>query len=281
MLTAANQPSRALLDDEDVLNVAGPPDRGSDDRAADARARQGTARRFAAQKHLPLVAVWPGLQDVVPQRISHVLRQRQFRLPPRLAADPDDGPVPVDVVESQPGDIAGPERQPGEQQQGRLVAQPDRRRHVAGRDHALDVVLSDVPGQAPALESGHRRDRVDKFRPAEAVGPEETQVHPERDRLASYLFARGGFEAAQDRVPDPGRVIRFGVVAEVWEQRAQTSFVLFDRRVSEAAVLSKPVQERIQMLPTLRLAFRDLWRRDDIPVRQEGGKKPEPRSGTV
>ena len=186
--------------------------------------------------------MWPGLQDVVPQRISHVLRQRQFRLPPRLAADPDDGPVPVDVVESQPGDVAGPERQPGEQQQGRPVAQPDRRRHVAGRDHALDVVLTDVPGQALAPEPRHRRDRVDEFRPAEAVGPEETQVHPERNRLASDLIARGGFEAAQDRVPDPGDVIRSRVAAEGWEQRAKAPFVLFDGGVPEAAVLSKPVQ---------------------------------------
>ena len=114
-----------------------------------------------------------------------------------------------------------------------------------------------------------------------AVGPEETQVHPERNRLASDLIARGGFEAAQDRVPDPGDVIRSRVVAEGWEQRAKAQFVLFDGRVPEAAVLSKPVQERIQMIPTLRVAFCDRRRRDDIPVRQERGKTPEPRHGIV
>ena len=47
-------------------------------------------------------------QDVVPQCVTHILRQRQLRLSPRLPADPDDGPVPVDIVEMQPGDVADP-----------------------------------------------------------------------------------------------------------------------------------------------------------------------------
>ena len=116
---------------------------------------------------------------------------------------------------------------------------------------------------------------MDEFRAAEAIRAEEAQVHPERARLASDLSARGGFETTQDRVPDPGGVIRPRVVAEHRKQRANAPFVLFDGRVPEAAVLSKPVQERIQMLPAFHVGLRDLRCRDDIPVHQERGKMPE------
>ena len=124
-------------------------------------------------------------------------------------------------------------------------------------------------------ESRDRRDRVDEFRAAEAIRAEEAQIHPACTRLASDLSARGGFETAQDRVPDPGGIIRPRVVAESRKQRANVLFVSFDGRVPEAAVLSEPVQERIQMFAVFHMALRDHRRRDDVPVHQERGKKPE------
>ena len=126
-----------------------------------------------------------------------------------------------------------------------------------------------------APEFRDRRDRVDEFRAAEAVRPEEAQVHPECTRLASDLSPRGGFETAQDRVPDPGGIIRPRVVTKSRKQRANVLFVSFDGRVPEAAVLSKPVQEYIEMFAVFRVALRDLRCRDDVRVHQERGKMPE------
>ena len=130
-------------------------------------------------------------------------------------------------------------------------------------------------------ESRDRRDRVDEFRAAEAIRAEEAQIHPACTRLASDLSARGGFETAQDRVPDPGGVICPWCVAETRKQRANAPFVMFDGRVPEAAMLSKPVQECVQMFTVLDVGLRDLRRRDDTPVHQERGKKPEYGSGAV
>ena len=126
-----------------------------------------------------------------------------------------------------------------------------------------------------------RRDRVDEFRPPEAVRAEKAQLHPEGARLTCDLSARSGCETVLHPCSGPGRLHTLPVVAESREQPANMTFISLDGRVPEAAMASKPVQQCIEMLPTFRAGLQNLRRADDFPVREERGKAPEHRSGAV
>jgi len=72
--------------------------------------------------------------------------QRQQALPSALAANAQLRPVPVDVVQSQPDDLAGAQSQARQKQQHGTIASADCSRAVAAVDGALSVLGSDRLG---------------------------------------------------------------------------------------------------------------------------------------
>ncbi|MDE0102719.1 MAG: hypothetical protein OXN89_10085 [Bryobacterales bacterium] len=92
--------------------------------ATHAAAGQSTVRGTYAQEHDRPRSARPGFEDIGPDGVADLLRQRQGRAPARLAADPDRGLFPVDVPKLQVGAIAGAQRETCQQQQDGPVLQP-------------------------------------------------------------------------------------------------------------------------------------------------------------
>ena len=137
-------------------------------------------RRHHAQEHLLGIHDRAGMEDVILDRDTDILRQRQDRGAARLAADPNERVVPVDIVQPKIGDIAGTQGEPGEEQHDGAVAQSHGRRSVARCDDAFDIVARQMTGQCREPVSRNRRHRTDKPRPAKAVQHEEAQIQPKR-----------------------------------------------------------------------------------------------------
>ena len=97
---------------------AGPLDRSLRDRRHTTAGQGLMERRHHAQEHFLGIHDRSGTEDVILDRGADVLRQRQDRGAARFAADPNDGLVPVDIVQPKIGDIAGTQGEPGEEPAG-------------------------------------------------------------------------------------------------------------------------------------------------------------------
>ena len=94
-------------------------------------------RRHHAQEHLLGIHDTAGMEEVILDRGADILRQRQDRGASRLAADPNERIVPVDIVQPKIGDIAGTQGEPGEEQHDGAVPQSLGRRPVARSHDAM------------------------------------------------------------------------------------------------------------------------------------------------
>jgi hypothetical protein len=92
---------------------------------------QALVRRSGPGEHEPAVAVRPAVAQPRDDRLADVDRERQPLLAAALAADHEFARAPVDVLQSQRGDLADAQPQPREQHQDREVAAADRRLAVA------------------------------------------------------------------------------------------------------------------------------------------------------
>ena len=95
--------------------------------------------------------------------------------------------APADILEAEPGDLAGTQPQPGQQQQDRIVAPADRAR----ADHSSTTAPLTVAGSRPrgsdrSAHSGHRRHRPLKRRGDQ---PRHMQVAQHRAHAATSSCA--------------------------------------------------------------------------------------------
>ena len=148
--------------------VHGPPH----DAAADRRASPQPVQH----EHLARPRAGAAVLQVVRQRRPHLARQRQQRAVTGLAdAHPQRGVAPVEILQSQLHDLAGPQPQPGHAQDDRPVPQPARRGRIQRGDQLLQASGVQMPDKT-GRTMRHHRDRVLQpvlTQPFRAQEPEE------------------------------------------------------------------------------------------------------------
>ncbi len=151
-------------------------------------------QRHHAQEDVPDIHDRPSMEKTVPDRVADILRQRQNSGSPRIAADPDERIVPVDIAQPTAGNIAGTQGEQGKQQQHGVIPQSLRRRPVAGCDDVFDIVPRHETGQCREPLAGNRRHSSGKPGPAKAL---EAQIRPkEGPGGAAGASSRQGLGAA-------------------------------------------------------------------------------------
>jgi hypothetical protein len=98
------------------------------------------------------------------ERFPDLGQQREPIPGEAFAAAHEDLPrTPLDVVEFQRDDLAGPQPKTGEQQQNGVIAPAHRRLEITGLEHALDLLWAEIfrnARQSPVGQAGHRRGEV-------------------------------------------------------------------------------------------------------------------------
>ena len=230
-------------------------------------------RRGRAQEHDVAAAVRPRATDVVQQRVSSVLGQRQADLAPTFGADPQGAVRPADLAEPQFEHVAGTQPETCQQKQDGSVADAMRLAGVAGSDHPLDVGGGQVArqdGQPPLRDGWHG---MHQLRTACARGSQKAKV-----------AAQGGchgFGVSRQRVPDLvqdglsdrcGRVAR-RIGSERGRQARNHVAMLADGAFGNPTMLAQPLLE----LRHTGVHGRRLWQRhplDEPALRQEPDEAP-------
>jgi hypothetical protein len=167
------------------VRVDRPGDPGAGGGLRDDRRDPGIGQRFPGclgrDEHRPVQR--PGrapVAQVGDDRRADVRRQRQPVPAPSFAADRDLAATPVDVVQAEPGDLAGPQSHPGQQQEHGPVPAPGRGGRVAGSQHRLDLPGFQCPGQPGQRMPGRRRHRARQRDGEDAVDVQEAEQRPQR-----------------------------------------------------------------------------------------------------
>lgn len=220
------------------------------------------------------------MEDIVLDRVADILRQRHGRGAARLAADPDDRMVPVDVVQPETGDIADTQGEPGEEQQDGAVPHAHGCRLVAGCDDVLDIFLQQMTGQGREPLPGNCRNRTDKPGPAKTVQRQEAQIRPKRRCLASDQISRCRLKSVPHRIPDQRRAVSVGIVPKMGKQPPHGLVVTLYCPIPDPPITPQPDQETRQ-IPSWFLARRCRARRGDARADQEIDELPDPGSAVV
>ena len=112
--------------------------------------RDRPERRPGPQEHLSSLAPRPAALQIGGDRRAHIRGQRQPVGSSALAAHHQFACPPVDVIEPQPGHLAGPQPQPQHRGDYRVVASPDRRTTITASKQRLGIRLGDPPRQRRA-----------------------------------------------------------------------------------------------------------------------------------
>jgi len=114
------------------------------DRADAARSLEQSAdRRHRAKEEVPVLAGRPAVMQVRGDGGADIGRQRQQALPAALAADAQLRLVPIDIVQRQPDDLAGPQPQARQKQQHGTITSPDCRGAPTAVNGALSMLCRD------------------------------------------------------------------------------------------------------------------------------------------
>ena len=140
------------------------PARSAADDPADGLAGQRPGRRDHRGEHLAERGGRAAVPQPVRDRGADVGRERQDVVLAALAADPDLAGAPVDVVQAEPGGFPGPQPEPGQQQDDRVVPLADRLVPVAGGQQRLDRARAPGPGEA-SWSAGRSRPGPRRTRP--------------------------------------------------------------------------------------------------------------------
>ena len=133
-------------------------------------------------EHLTRRRARPSIPQVGRQRGPHLGGQGQQRPVTGLTGThPHGGVTPVQVLQPQPHDLAGPHPQPGHAQDDRPVPQPPRRGRIQRRDQLLQTPRLQMPDQA-APATRHHRDRVLQPVPTQPLHAHEPQERPQARR---------------------------------------------------------------------------------------------------
>jgi hypothetical protein len=133
-------------------------------------------------EHLTRCRARPPVPQICRHRGPHLSGQRQQRAVTGLAGtDPHGSVAPVQVLQPQPHDLAGPHPQPGHAQDDRPVPQPARRGRIQRRDQLLQAPRLQMPDQA-ARTTRHHRDCVLQPVPAQPLRAQEPQERPQTRR---------------------------------------------------------------------------------------------------
>jgi hypothetical protein len=126
-------------------------------------------------EHLPGACIRARVLQVAGQRRTHLAGQRQQRAMTGLAgAHPHGGVAPVDVLQPQLHNLAGPQPQPGHAQDDRPVTQPARRRRLQRDDQLLEPSRVQMPNKTGSAVR-HHRDRVLEPVSAQALCAQEPE----------------------------------------------------------------------------------------------------------
>jgi hypothetical protein len=123
------------------------PDHGTDRLVA----LEATCRCPAAEKHTSTGALRPAASQIVGNRLADIHGERQLGTAASLSAYCDGPGLPVQVLQSESGDLTGTQPQSGEQKNNCKIPLALRRLSVAGCQHQLDL----LSGKG----SGYRRER--------------------------------------------------------------------------------------------------------------------------
>jgi len=102
------------------------PQRPRHDRGDGTRSVEGTNGSPTTNKHRIGRGPRSAVLHLGDDRLTHLVAQRQSRVPAALATHVNPGPPPVDVTHAKMRDVAGPKTPTGEQQQNGAIPSPDR-----------------------------------------------------------------------------------------------------------------------------------------------------------
>jgi hypothetical protein len=112
-------------------------------------------------------------------RAAGVTRQRKHRAAPGLARPQADGAMaPVDVLEMQGGDLAGPESEAGQAAHDRSVPSGTRRGGVAACQQLRELLVAQASRKRGEPPVGDSRDCGVEPLVADAFGAEESEERP-------------------------------------------------------------------------------------------------------
>ena len=132
-------------------------ERSACDRTHDAGPADWPKGRIDGEEDPRLVDARTGRCNVGMERIAHILGKRQECVATRLAIDPQECAVPIDVGEPQSNHITGAQRQSRQQQESRPIARARGCGGVAGLDRALDIFDGHVAWQGRQGPCGDAR----------------------------------------------------------------------------------------------------------------------------
>jgi hypothetical protein len=119
--------------------LMGPPDDSSNRSGTD----RLTYREPMPEEKSAIPALRPTLFEIGDERLPDIGRQRQHvRSPPLAAFDPQRPIPPVDVVEGDPGHLAGTQTEAGHQERHSVVAPALTTRAIEGNQQPLDLLLA-------------------------------------------------------------------------------------------------------------------------------------------
>ena len=183
------------------------------------------------------------------ERIAHILGKRQERVATRLAIDPQECAVPIDVGEPQSNNITGAQRQSRQQQESRPIARACGCGGVPGLDRALDVFDGNVAWQGRQGPCGDARNGTDKSRRHVPLEREEAQIHAQGRGQHSRTRSRAAFEMRQHHAPDQRRIIRLGNLSQGGQDRLDLLDVVVDAPGADVSGACEPGAEACEALP--------------------------------
>ncbi len=143
---------------------------------------QGHRLGDGAQEHRAALCPRTATPEDAGHRGADVGRERESIVTTALTVHDQLPGSPIDVVEGQPGDLAGPQPEACQHQQDGVVPPTQLGPLVAARQHSGDGQVVEPAGQTHPFAAGHRRHRLCQGRLHHALQVQEAQERPQRSR---------------------------------------------------------------------------------------------------
>ena len=138
--------------------------------------------RTETEKDPAMGAGWPPLLEVLHQRITGIVGQREDAFTPGLAgADQNVASAPIDIFQLESDDLASPEAQPRQQQKHGAVSQPFGCRIGGERQNTLQIFCCQRTRQGGVPPLAHARDGKWQVMRDDSCCREEAQENQHRD----------------------------------------------------------------------------------------------------
>ena len=153
---------------------------GAADHVGDRHVAQGADRGGHTDEHLPARGSWPSPLEVGGDSLADIDRQRKTIEARPLAPNQQLSRAPVDVLQTQGGDLARPKTQADQEQQDGVVAPPNRPPPVARAQQGGDVPSAHPLRQPGGTPSRHRQRSRRQVGVGQALEVAEAQERAQR-----------------------------------------------------------------------------------------------------